>query len=171
MVASRSEIQDYSKGLVKLDPDVQVRMIKLLLDSNADKTALVGGLYCPYDLLGPNLGIAKDLLKIPRPGPRSTVQPSSTVGSSSSSGAESPAILNSSSSSSSLVIQGDQDPMLNQINQNFIQDSHYFDHHNNFQDNQNDFDAIAEALISHPTIQAIVDDTVALNIPNDQPPT
>ena len=51
LVAARGEVHDVRMGLLRLDEDTQIRMIRVLLDHGANKTATVEEAYRPVDLL------------------------------------------------------------------------------------------------------------------------
>ena len=51
LVASRADVQDVRHGIIRWDQDTQVRMIKILLEHSADKTAKVEDWYLPVDLM------------------------------------------------------------------------------------------------------------------------
>ena len=63
-MAARGDVHDVRLGLIRLDEDTQVRMIKILLEHGADKSATVEDLYRPVDLLSNDRARAKDFLKL-----------------------------------------------------------------------------------------------------------
>lgn len=83
LVAARADVHDVRLGLIRLNEEIQVRMIKILLEHGADKTVTVEDLYHPVDLLSNDRTRARDYLKLSRDDKKS-------CGSSGSSGNGSP---------------------------------------------------------------------------------
>ena len=63
LVAARGNVQDVKLGLIKLDQETQLRMIRVLLDHGADTKALVEEVYKPVDLLDKDRSSAKACLE------------------------------------------------------------------------------------------------------------
>jgi len=66
LVAARADVHDVRLGLIRLDEETQVRMIKILLEHGANKMAMVEDMYHPVDLLSNDRSRAKDYLKLTR---------------------------------------------------------------------------------------------------------
>jgi len=64
LVAARGEVHDVRMGLLRLDEDTQIRMIRVLLDHGANKTATVEEAYRPVDLLNSDRFRAREYLKL-----------------------------------------------------------------------------------------------------------
>jgi len=90
LVAARADMQDVPLGLIRLDEDTQVKMIKILLDHGANKKATVEDLYHPVDLLSHDRARAKDYLKLNR----ATKKNCSSSGSSNNGSPTPPSALN-----------------------------------------------------------------------------
>lgn len=83
LVAARTDAHDAKLGYILLDEETQVRMIKMLLEHGADRSATVEDRYLPVDLLKVDRTKARALLKLRRNERRSA---SGGSGNSSSSG-------------------------------------------------------------------------------------
>ncbi len=71
LVASRSDVNDVRLGLIRLNEETQVRMIKILLDHGANKMAAIEGTYLPVDLLKEDRKEAQRVLELGRTEKRS----------------------------------------------------------------------------------------------------
>jgi ankyrin repeat protein len=172
LVAARDDCQNDSLGLVPLDEDAQIRMLKLLIEEQGDRHALVENSYLPYDLVKVGRKLAQDLLRVN--GRRRTPTTTSS-GSSSSSSTGSPILsnhippivmnqLDDPGTTSSSLTSNSSDPYLCQFN--VPEEAIKFAMGEGSESEveslrvvaDEEMEAqIAQVLIDHPTIQAIVD--------------